>query len=193
MTWQLVCLLFVTCRRLLGKSREPPLWGGKQLLGKKTTLTCILHTGSDIFTPLQSQLWLRTDFYIWLATVVGCICPWPGNRPKVARSAEKDAVWWIGFSWCSDSENPPPTPQKCRIFGCSHATGLDLTLLCQLEVLTAILLLRQNNTLGLLRFGAEVWTCFWWFMFVCKFPADSVYSKFELLHALSFISHLFCL
>lgn len=116
MTWQLVCLLFVTCRRLLGKSREPPLWGGKQLLGKKTTLTCILHTGSDIFTPLQSQLWLRTDFYIWLATVVGCICPWPGNRPKVARSAEKDAVWWIGFSWCSDSENPPPHPAEVQDF-----------------------------------------------------------------------------
>lgn len=43
----------------------------------------------------------------------GTVLPLPGNRVGVARSVERDAVWWIGFSWSFECKIPPP-PTPCR-------------------------------------------------------------------------------
>jgi len=53
-----------------------------------------------LFGGLVPQVQLNID-----ANNAGTVLPLPGNRAQVARSAEKDAGWWIGFSWSS----------KCKI------------------------------------------------------------------------------
>ncbi len=42
------------------------------------------------------------------ANNAGTVLPLPGNRAGVARSVERDAVWWIGFSWSSECKILPP-------------------------------------------------------------------------------------
>lgn len=103
----------------------------------------------------------------------GTVLPLPGNRVGVARSVERDAVWWIGFSWSFECKIPPPPPpvEELNFQQQSHATGLDHARFCQIGVLTAIFLVRlMEKTRAVkrkkvihsssLRCWAEVCTCF---------------------------------
>lgn len=75
------------------------------------------------------------------ANNAGTVLPLPGNGAGVARSVERDAVWWIGFSWSSECKILPPVEEQ-DFQRQSHAIGLDHAQFCQLSVLTAIFLVR---------------------------------------------------
>lgn len=56
--------------------------------------------------PSEGQSFYRVQLNID-ANNAGTVLPLPGNRAGVARSVERDAVWWIGFSWCSECKILP--------------------------------------------------------------------------------------
>lgn len=74
-----------------------------------------------IYTTYQSWLQMncrKLSFFLWGqyfyqvqlnidANSVSIVLPLPGNRAEVARSVERDAVWWIGFSWSSEWKSFP--------------------------------------------------------------------------------------
>lgn len=118
--------------------------------------------------PLEGQFLYLIQLNID-ANNAGTVLPLPGNRARVARSVERDAVWWIGFSWSSKCKILPPVEEQ-DFQQQSHAIGLDHAQFCQLSVLTAIFLVRLLERTGAVkrkkvthsssrRCWAEVCTC----------------------------------
>lgn len=127
---------FVFCSPLsnLSFSSFPISWGHS-----------LVHVAvKALWSTQKCPSWGQSLYHVQLnidANNSGTVLPLPGKRAGVARSVGGGgAVWWIWFSWCFESKILPPL--KSGIFS-SKVMLQDYTILsCQLQVLTAIFLVR---------------------------------------------------